>query len=116
MTGSPPLVQGPPPIGSTSPAAAAPPIGAVAFPWASAGVRPDATAALAPLYGPAAEPLVAPERRAARSGYQPAKLPLRKLSPEEKAARRLRRNIITAMLGVAILMIVLRVLLWLSGG
>jgi hypothetical protein len=43
------------------------------------------------------------------------KRPLRKLSPEEKAQRRLRRNIIVAATGVALLLIVMSLLLKLSG-
>jgi len=43
------------------------------------------------------------------------KRPLRKLSPEEKAQRRFRRNIISAAMGIALLFVVLALLLKLSG-
>jgi hypothetical protein len=59
-----------------------------------------------PTVAPAAEPAGEPAGR---------QRPLRKLTPEEKAQRRLRRNIIMAAAGIAILTIVMSLLLKLSG-
>jgi hypothetical protein len=59
-----------------------------------------------PTVAPAAEPVEVPVGR---------QRPLRKLTPEEKSQRRLRRNIIMAAAGIAILMIVMSLLLKLSG-
>lgn len=45
----------------------------------------------------------------------PDEVPLRKLTPEEKAARRLRRNIIMAAVGLTILIVTLGILLQIVG-
>lgn len=59
-------------------------------------------------------PLVAPPAERAREPVGRQR-PLRKLTDEEKAQRRLRRNIIVAAAGIALLMIVMSLLLKLSG-
>jgi len=58
---------------------------------------------------------VEPADGSSRRTQSPAPSAVRRLTPEERALRRFRRNIVMASLGLAILMIALAVLLRLSG-
>jgi hypothetical protein len=66
-----------------------------------------------PRYGAPVAPAAPPGQT--RQAVPEEKRPLRKLSPEEKAQRRFRRNIISAAVGIALLIVVLALLLKLSG-
>lgn len=101
MPGAPPVTFAPPPRAAAIPTAAAPGPFVSNAPAAPMGV---------PNLSTAAEPSASPAGPAA-----PGRRPLRKLSPEERAQRRLRRNIIMAAACLAILLIAVSLLIKIGG-
>lgn len=120
MAGQPPVVSGPPPVAVSRPPPAAGPPPAIEPPPAvepegadvptAPGRPPDSAAA--PGTPAPVEPADGSSRRTQSPAHPGA---VRRLTPEERALRRFRRNIVMASLGLAILMIALAVLLRLSG-
>lgn len=101
MPGAPPVTSTPPPRAAAIPTAVAP-----------AAVVSNASTAPAgiPNLSTAEEPNASPIDPVARG-----RRPLRKLSPEEKAQRRLRRNIVMAAMCLAILLIAMSLLIKIGG-
>lgn len=105
MPGAPPVTSAPPPRAAAIPTAAIPTAGA------PMGIVSNAAAPVdVPNLSTTAEPDASPVGPVARG-----RRPLRKLSPEEKAQRRLRRNIIMAAACLAILLIAMSLLIKIGG-
>jgi len=106
MPGAPPVTSAPPPRAAAIPTAVAPAAVVSNASTAPAGIPNLST----PNLSMAAEPNASPIDPVARG-----RRPLRKLSPEEKAQRRLRRNIVMAAMCLAILLIAMSLLIKIGG-